>query len=265
MPQINRSAHRLAFAGEGGGRGAWPAVLPVSLAAWVALLAGDRWLVVPAYCIAAGLPGAGGLLAVEPVLRFNPPQGLAAGWLTMLAATMLPLIAAPLVHVRGHGLGRRGPRAVALFLVGYVMPWMAAGAILLLLAIALNGLAGGAAPFAAAAAIALAWQASPWKQACLNRCHDLPELPRSGIAADRHALRFGLGHGLWCAGACWALMAVPLTAGGAHLAAMALVALLLFAERIEPPRPPAWGLRWPRAGLESIRALAGEMRGRASP
>ena len=256
MPQIERSRDEPALADPGRVWRARPALLLVSLAAWAGLAAADRGLVLPAYCSPAPYPDGEALAGVAAMLRFNPPQALATGWLTMLAATMLPLLAAPLAHVWG-GTGGSRARGVGLFLIGYVTVWMAVGAILLLLAMFVNGATSGVSPFAAAAAIALLWQASPWKQACLNRCHDLPDLPSRG--ADLEALRFGLVHGLSCAGACWALMALPLLAGEAHLAAMALVALFLFAERLAPLRAPAWRLRRPAPSLASA---WGELRGR---
>ena len=219
--------------------GPWQALLPASLIGWALLLAGGPWLLLPAYCTSIAYFAAGGLPGLELALRFNPPGGLAAGWLAMLLAMMPPLLARPVAHVwaRSPAVGRA--RSAGLFVLGYASVWMAAGVLVLLFAVALHGLAGGPGwmPLLLAAGIALLWQASPWKQACLGRCRGRPLLAPSGLAADRDALRFGLGHGFWCAGACWAMMAVPLVAGRAHLPAMALVALLLFAERRARPRP----------------------------
>lgn len=169
---------------------------------------------------------------------------------------MPPLLDRPLAYVRDRSFARRRLRSTGLFLLGYGAMWMAAGAVLVILAIALRAFLQppGAAPVIAALA-ALTWQVSPWKQACLNRCHGLARLSPFGLAADRDALRFGLIHGSWCAGACWALMALPLTIEAGHFAAMALVALFLLAERQERPRPPAWRRRWPRAVWPVGRAL----------
>jgi predicted metal-binding membrane protein len=189
------------------------------------LLAGGTWLNLPAYCTASARFVAPGWEGLELALVLNPPGGLAAAWLAMLLAMMPPMLDRPLAAA-----GERGPGAVGLCLLGYGTVWMAAGAVLILLAIALRALlpAPGA-PLAVAALAALAWQASFPKRYCLDRCHALAE--------GRDSLRFGLSHGCWCVGAGWALMAVPLTVETGHFAAMALVLLVLLVERRRSPRP----------------------------
>jgi predicted metal-binding membrane protein len=93
--------------------------------------------------------------------------------------------------------------------------------------------------------IAIVWQFSPVKQRCLNRCHAHGELAAFGPAADVDALRFGLTHGVWCVGSCWALMLLPLLVSSGHVAMMAAVSLWLFAERLDTPTLPRWRLRGP--------------------
>lgn len=176
------------------------------------LLAGGSWLNLPAYCTASARLIGPGWAGLELALVLNPPGGLAAAWLVMLLAMMPPLLERPLASIGG-----RGPAAAGLFLLGYGAVWMAAGAILVLLTIALR------APLAVAALAALAWQVSPWKRFCLERCEALP--------GARDPLRFGLSHGGWCVGAGWALMALPLAVETGHFAAMALVLVVLLAER----------------------------------
>jgi predicted metal-binding membrane protein len=95
-------------------------------------------------------------------------------------------------------------------------------------------------------------QLSPAKQRCLNRCHAHTELATFGAAADLGALRFGAAHGLWCAGSCWALMLAPMLLPQEHVAAMALVAVRTWSERLESPQPPRW--RW--RGLGKMRRIA---------
>ena len=186
------------------------------------LLAGGTWLNLPAYCTASAGFVAPGWTGLELALILNPPGSLAAAWLAMLLAMMPPLLDRPLASA-----GERGPGGAGLFLLGYGAAWMAAGAVLILLAIALRALlpAPGA-PLAVAALAALAWQTSFPKRYCLDRCH--------ALAGGRDSLRFGLSHGCWCIGAGWALMAVPLTVETGHFAAMALVLLVLLAERRRP-------------------------------
>jgi predicted metal-binding membrane protein len=159
---------------------------------------------------------------------------------------MAPLLIAPVRHVRDRSFSRRRARAIVLFAAGYAAIWMAAGVMLVELAAAVRlVVSNSSVPVALAAVIALVWQFSPLKQRCLNRCHAHPELAAFDRAADVDALRFGLMHGVWCVGSCWAPMLLPLLVSRGHVAAMAAVALWLFAERLDSPMPLGWRLRGP--------------------
>lgn len=187
----------------------------------------------------------------------NAPPALALGWALMVAAMMAPLLIAPIRHVRDRSFARRRARAIALFAVGYFAVWMAAGAVLLALSPAIQHTAPeSAAPLALTAVIAMVWQFSPAKQRCLNRGHAHPQLPAFGRAADIGALRFGLTHGVWCAGSCWALMLLPLVISRGHLLAMAAVTLWLLGERLERPLPPRWSLQIPSKAARLVAAQA---------
>jgi predicted metal-binding membrane protein len=230
----------------------------VGAGAWAALALDPGELTLPAFC-AAGAAWAGSLAdTLRLALAFNSPARLATEWAVMLTAMMSPLLVAPLRHVRARSLARRQPRATALFCVGYATVWMSAGVILAAIALA----ARAAAPrplacFGLVLGVALVWQASPAKQWCLNGCHRRPALAAFGVAADGDALRFGLGHGAVCLGACWAAMLLPLVAGAGHLAVMATVTLLVLAERLDHPAPLAW--RWRGPG-KALRIIAAQMR-----
>jgi predicted metal-binding membrane protein len=238
-------------------------LLAASTIAWVAVAAAADGIVLPAFC-AGGAPSALPLLtiptptmpttaAIDLALAMNPPATLAAGWALMLAAMMLPLLGAPVRHVRARSLTRRRARSVALFLMGYALVWMAAGAALLAVALALRlALPGSPAPLIAALVVAVVWQISPLKQRCLNRCHARPSIAAFGAAADRDALHFGVTQGVWCCGACWALMLLPLLVAQGHFVAMAAVAMWLAGERLSSPMPPVWRLRWPDKALRLI-------------
>jgi len=208
-------------------------VLFLCAAAWIALLFQPAGTTLPAHCSAA-------------LLSLNAPGSMAGGWALMLAAMMGPALIAPVRHVRDRSFARRRVRAIALFVAGYGAVWMAAGVVLIALARAMRLAASeSSVPLVLALVIALVWQFSPAKQRCLNRCHAHSELPAFGVAAELGALRFGLAHGVWCAGSCWALMLVPLLISRGHLAAMALVTLWLIGERFDRPLQPRWRLRGP--------------------
>jgi predicted metal-binding membrane protein len=224
---------------------AWLLVLGLAgLAAWSMLALGGSGLTLPAVCSAGGTPGT---IPFDLALALNSPAKLASDWALMVAAMMSPVVIGPLRHVRERSFAKRRPRAMLLFIAGYAAVWMAAGVPLQALALALRWAGPGPAlSLGLAAAAAMVWQVSPGKQWCLNRCHRQPSLAAFGAAADRDAFGFGLTNGAACVGACWALMLLPLFAGGAHLAVMLAITVFIFAERLEGPAPLAW--RWRGTG-----------------
>jgi predicted metal-binding membrane protein len=217
--------------------------LLLSAAAWIWLLADPGGSMMRAHCAAAG---SGGL----PL-----SASLAAGWGLMLVAMMSPALILPIVHLRRRSFKRRRARAVVLFVAGYAAIWMAAGGVLLAASLAIGWLAPNSyLPATGVILLTIVWQLSPVKQRCLNRCHAHGELAAFGVAADRDALRFGVSHGVWCAGSCWALMLSPMLLPWGHIAGMAVVAVLTFSERLEHPKPPRW--RWRGLGKVSRIAIA---------
>jgi predicted metal-binding membrane protein len=169
-------------------------------------------------------------------------------WVTMTAAMMLPSTA-PMVLMVRTASGRRGrghPAAsatTALFLAGYLAAWTvyglaAYGAFRVLEAHHPAFLAWGReGPVVAGAAViaAGAYQLTPLKRACLRHCrtplHFVMHRWRSGAAG---ALAMGLEHGAWCLGCCLGLMLVLFAVGVMSLAWMAVVALVIFAEKVLP-------------------------------
>ena len=183
---------------------------------------------------------------------------LAAGWLLMLAAMMAPVLISPVCYLCSRSFADRRGRTVALFLAGYVAVWFVAAAPLFTIEMAsMSWPLGMDLTFVVFAAVAVVWQCSPAKQICLNRCHANREIAAFGAAADRSAIRFGLEHGFWCAGACWALMLLPMLLHQAHLPAMAVVTAIVFSERVERPAFPSWRWRGPGA---LINLASAEMR-----
>jgi predicted metal-binding membrane protein len=174
----------------------------------------------------------------------NSPASLAVGWSLMTLAMMLPVLIGPLGYILRTTFAHRRGRSVALFLVGYFMLWTAAGPVLLAIGTALRlPTPQSWLPATTVLGATLLWQFSPWKQRCLNRCHVHMGLSAFGLSADLSALRFGLIHGIWCVGSCWALMLFPLLLPHGHLLAMMLISGLMSAERIESPARPRWEVR----------------------
>jgi predicted metal-binding membrane protein len=202
--------------------------LLVSAVAWTALL----------------MQPAAAMHHASMALPASAPIVPSVNWAWMLVAMMTPSLIPPITHLVSRSFRRRRWRSVALFVVGYAAIWMIEGGVSV---VVLSGNAWSSLPWqvtvAAALVIAVAWQCSPIKQHCLNRCHLQPAIAAFGTAADRAALEYGITHGLWCVGSCWALMLVPTLLPRGHLVAMVGVAGLIFTERLERPRPARWGLR----------------------
>lgn len=178
-----------------------------------------------------------------------PSIGLA--WLLMVLAMMTPLLRMPILHIRISAFRDRRWRSIALFLFGYLAVWLAAGVLIKPLEWMVHHVApGGWVPAVVAALLAVCWQVSPLKQRYLNRCHAQRALPAFGREADLHAWYFGLEHGAACLGSCWALMLFADSLPQWHISAMALVALLMVCERMDPPASPSWQPRgWRTAAL----------------
>jgi predicted metal-binding membrane protein len=238
-------------------RVAFPVVL-LSALGWVALVAGSVGLTDLTHCHAMGEVSATDSL--RAMLASNPVPSLATGWVLMLIAMMSPTLIAPVLHVYRRSFRHRRLRSILLFVLGYGAIWMAAGAVLTALQLILSAMAPHSyGPAVAAGLLALVWQCSPLKQRCLNRGHNHSELAAFGAAADRDALVFGITHGGWCVGSCWALMLLPMLLVQGHMLMMVAVTIVMVGERFESPGPLRWRLRGPgklfRIVLAQTRAM----------
>lgn len=221
-------------------------VMALSALAWGALAVGPGTHVqgLGVYCSATGSGTA--TIAASPslLLALNPPSALAAGWALMLVAMMSPLIVPEIHHIRFTCLRCRRARSIALFVAGYAGVWMTFGAVLASAELAYLALAPETyVSTIVMGLVAVIWQISPFKQRCLNRCHDRPPLQVFGLKADLDVVRFGWSRGVWCVGSCGGLMVFSVSLPAGHLMAMAAVAILVFCERLEDPEPPRWKMR----------------------
>ena len=91
--------------------------------------------------------------------------------------------------------------------------------------------------------VAALYELTPLKDACLAKCRSpLGFLIGSWRDGRAGALRMGAGHGAWCLGCCWALMAALFALGVMSLAWMAVVAASIALEKTLPWRRAAtWG------------------------
>ena len=168
-------------------------------------------------------------------------------WVVMMVAMMLPTAAPMVLALAGISRSRdarEGSVAPATaFVFGYLIVWTGYSLVATLLQwrlhqAALISAAGASTSVALGAALLLsagAFQLTPLKHACLRHCRSplgfvLAEW-RPGAAGG---LRMGIVHGLYCAGCCWALMALMFFAGTMNLLWIAGLALLMFAEKVLP-------------------------------
>ncbi len=169
-------------------------------------------------------------------------------WAIMMVAMMLPS-AAPMILLqdvfsRRSGLGGAATLAFAL---SYLALWIAFALIVALGQSALisagyveeASLVVGNAKMAALLLFAAGlYELSPLKRLCLSHCQSpvtfLTRHWRPGIGG---AIAMGLRHGTFCVGCCWALMLLLFVGGVMNLAWIAVLALLVLAEKYAPP---AW-------------------------
>ena len=186
----------------------------------------------------------------SPTMGMGPPLFLAI-WIVMMVAMMFPT-AAPMILTFHRVQGAKRQRGEA-----FVSTWVFVGAYILIWT-----LAGTAAYAGAAGAEALAervglstptiarisgvilllagiYQFSPLKDVCLAKCRTpmtfIMTSWRDGIAG---AIRMGMAHGIYCLGCCWLLFVILFPLGIMNVAAMALVTLLIFAEKTLPAGRP---------------------------
>jgi predicted metal-binding membrane protein len=179
----------------------------------------------------------------------GPPFAVAAliallAWQVMIAAMMLPS-SLPLVRLYARTTERaphRG-RAMAAFLGGYALVWSAFGLAAFTFDAGIHA-AVNASPWlegndwwigGAVLALAGAFQFTPLKDACLDKCrHPGQFLMRFYERGPAGGFRLGARHGAFCVGCCWALMLVMFAAGVASLIWMALLTGVMIHEKTRP-------------------------------
>ena len=165
-------------------------------------------------------------------------------WVVMMAAMMFPSVA-PTVALYAKLRRSRSPAAPLAFVSGYLLVWSLVGG----LAFALARIGGGvfgdvlgwgrAGRWVAGATLVAAavYELTPLKDVCLGRCRTpLGYLLGSWRDGLPGSLRMGAGHGAWCVGCCWALMASLFALGVMSIVWMAFVAGLIAVEKLIPSR-----------------------------
>lgn len=170
-----------------------------------------------------------------------------AVWVVMMVAMMFPA-AAPVIlafHKIQSGKRQRQEAFVStwVFVAAYLLVWTLTGVAAYVGALAAGAIATGMALSPAATArlggamlvVAGIYQLTPLKDLCLSRCRTpLAFFMTSWRDGPVGALRMGLLHGAYCLGCCWLLFAILFPLGIMNLAAMAVIALVVFAEKAMP-------------------------------
>jgi len=163
-------------------------------------------------------------------------------WEIMMVAMMLPS-ALPLLLLHRHlRAGRGGALAPdAVLLAGYFAVWLAFGVIAYALgravtAAVMESTALSRSIPAATGIVLLAsgiYQCTPWKQRCLAHCRSPRSFLFQGWSPTWHGtFHLGLRHGAYCAGCCWALMAMQCAIGLMNLPMMVAVAGVILVEKV---------------------------------
>lgn len=184
----------------------------------------------------------------SPTMGMRAPLFLAI-WIVMMVAMMFPT-AAPMIltfHAVQAGKRQRGEAFVAtwVFVAAYLLVWTLSGVAAYAGALAAEAIAARAGLSSTLAAriggailiVAGLYQFTPLKNRCLSHCRTpigfVMTSWRDGTAG---AVRMGLLHGTYCLGCCWLLFVILFPLGIMNLAAMAIITLVIFAEKTLP-----WG------------------------
>ena len=210
-------------------------LLALAAAAWVLLV----W---------QGAGSSTDMAMASPTMGMRAPLFLAI-WVVMMVAMMFPA-AAPMIltfHKVQAGKRQRGDAFVAtwIFVAAYMLVWSLSGVAAYAGALAAEAFAQRAALSPGTAAriggvVLLAaglYQLTALKDLCLSKCRTpvgfIITSWRDGVAG---ALHMGLLHGVYCLGCCWLLFLILFPLGMMNVAAMAVITLVVFAEKTLP-----WG------------------------
>lgn len=209
-------------------------LLALTVAAWIVVIQQAG------YSGMSGTSGMGLTMGMDAALFI-------AIWVVMMIAMMFPS-AAPMILTFAAVYRGRQQRGLAfvpawIFVAGYLLVWGLFGAVAYALAsvaeqvasmspwlLANAGRIGGA-----LIVIAGIYQLSPLKSVCLARCRTPTQFILTAWRNGRGgALRMGLEHGIYCVGCCWLLFLILFPLGVMNLAVMALLTVLIFAEKVLP-------------------------------
>ncbi len=199
------------------------------------LLAGAAWVVL--------VWQAAGMQAMGLTMGMDAPLFIAI-WIVMMIAMMFPTAAPMVLMFDRIAAGKRvqGQAFVPswVFITAYLLIWTLFGVAAFAAAAALDAWAAQVMwPMEIAAragglvlVAAGLYQFSPLKRVCLSKCRS----PLSFVLSSWRdgyggAFRMGLQHGTYCLGCCWLLFVILFPLGVMNIAVMAVLTLLILAEK----------------------------------
>ena len=217
----------------------------------IAILGGLLVLAAIGWGLVVWQAGSGGSMS----MRGGDPMGLdltmgmaaplfLAMWVAMMVAMMFPA-AAPMILLfdrveRGKREMGRSYVPTAYFVGAYLAIWTAFGVVAFALAVGVDRLAADAdwimgqwARLGGLLLIAAGlYQLTPLKEVCLSKCRTpMSFLMTSWRDGKVGAIQMGLLHGGYCLGCCWLLFVILLPLGVMNVAAMVVIALVVFGEK----------------------------------
>jgi len=179
-------------------------------------------------------------------MGMSPPLWIAL-WIAMMVAIMFPT-AAPMILMFARVHAKRQERGQPfvptwVFASSYLLLWSFAGVVAYSLAVGGDEIADqsmwvmdNAARFGGVVLVAAGvYQLSPLKYVCLNKCRTpISFILNSWRDGRRGSFVMGLEHGVYCLGCCWLLFLILFPLGMMNIAILALVTLLIFAEKSLP-------------------------------
>ena len=191
-------------------------------------------------------------MAMDGTMGTGLAQGMGAPlflamWVAMMIAMMFPT-AAPMIltfaRITAGKQQRQQPFVPTwVFVAGYLVVWVGFGIAAYLVAVGVERLADRSMWLMDNAArlgglvllLAGLYQLSPLKNICLAKCRSpMAFVLQSWRDGYRGAFRMGLEHGVYCLGCCWLLFVILFPLGIMNVAAMALITVLIFAEKSWP-------------------------------
>jgi predicted metal-binding membrane protein len=187
-----------------------------------------------------------GEMGLDLTMGLAAPLFLAT-WVAMMVAMMFPA-AAPMILLfdrveRGKREAGRSYVPTMYFVAAYLAIWTVFGVLAFALAGGVERLAADAdwitgqwARIGGVLLIAAGlYQLTPLKDVCLSKCQSpMSFLMTSWRDGKVGAVQMGLLHGGYCVGCCWLLFVILLPLGVMNVAAMIVIALLVFGEKTLP-------------------------------